>query len=67
MDILKFPTGIDCETMALQMSLVDHEYLRAISVREFLHKNFTKVETSPNFHAMVDIQEGNLNWRLKGK
>lgn len=46
--------AVECSTMAIQITLVDHELLRAIKPSEFLHKNFTRLALSPNFNCMVN-------------
>eukprot|EP00026_Physarum_polycephalum_P000460 Phypoly_transcript_00461.p1 GENE.Phypoly_transcript_00461~~Phypoly_transcript_00461.p1 ORF type:complete len:1571 (+),score=342.16 Phypoly_transcript_00461:421-4713(+) len=46
--------AVECSTMAIQLTLVDHELLRAIKPSEFLHKNFTRLASSPNFNCMVN-------------
>jgi len=40
--------------IAAQMTIIDNEMLLAIPPSQFLHKAFTKYETSPQFHDMVD-------------
>lgn len=46
--------AVECSTMAIQLTLVDHELLRSIKPHEFLHKNFTRLANSPNFNNMVN-------------
>ncbi|KAF2075906.1 hypothetical protein CYY_002797 [Polysphondylium violaceum] len=40
--------------IAAQMTIIDNEMLLAIPPSQFLHKCFTKYESSPQFHDMVD-------------
>ncbi|EFA86629.1 hypothetical protein PPL_00430 [Heterostelium album PN500] len=45
---------IGAQTIASQMTIIDMELFTSIPHLQFLHKAFTKVENSPEFHQMVD-------------
>jgi len=45
---------IDYIELAEQITLIDHDLLKAITPNEFLHKNFDSPKSAPFFNAMVN-------------